>query len=305
MNELRSEIEKRFALQSDYSAYKLQQLDAYYPAWVIRSANGEYGVAVEYDGDAISERFSGATIESRSLSINTDITKNYLTLSCQNKHLRKQFSVLCEEFLDPGESGEKRRSLLDDPLEWWKEWKELLGNKQSEDLIYDIGGKLMALLKLCQEGRTDAYWTASRMKTHDIELEDMSYEIKSSVKKEVATIHVSSQFQLKSEKPLYLIFTRLEESETGKSIDDLLVEISGYQYQNASDYNRYLESRNLNTGNHGRKRRFIILERRRYTVDDAFPLIREELFKAGRLPDGITHLEYDVNLDGIPYENWK
>ena len=305
MNELRSEIEKRFALQSDCSAYKLQQLDTNYPAWVIRSANGEYGVAVEYDGDTISERFSGATIESRSLSINADTAKNYLTLSCQNKHLRKQFSVLCEEFLDPGESGEKRRSLLDDPLEWWKEWKELLGNKQSEDLIYDIVGELMALLKLCQEGRNDAYWTASRMKTHDIELEDMSYEIKSSVKKEVAAIHVSSQFQLKSEKPLYLIFTRLEESETGKSIDDLLVEISGYQYQNASDYNRYLESRNLNTGNHGRKRKFIILERRRYTVDEAFPLIREEMFITGRLPDGIMHLEYDVNLDGIPYENWK
>ena len=62
MHTLRDEIEKRFALQSDFSAYKLQNLEPEYPAWVIRSSNGEYGVAIEYDGDDIFEMFSGATL---------------------------------------------------------------------------------------------------------------------------------------------------------------------------------------------------------------------------------------------------
>jgi len=305
MHALRHEIEKRFALQSELSAYKLDNLDPEYPAWVIRSNNGEYGVAIDYIGEDISERFAGAKLEAQELSIESGCSKRYLTLNCQNKHLRKQFAVLCEEFLDPGEDGAKRNAIVDNPLQWWSEWKELLGNKQSDDPVYDVIGELMALLKLCEIGRSDAYWTASRINTHDIELEDMSYEVKSSIKKETAAIHVNSQFQFKSEKPLYLIFTRLEESETGKSIDDLLVEISKYQYQYASEYNDYLESRNLNPGNHGRKRRFVILERRKYIIDEAFPLIRDESFVDGKIPECISHLEYVISLDGLHYENWK
>ena len=305
MSVLREEIETRFSLQSDYAAYQLQRVGADYPAWAIRLSDGEYGVIVEYSGSEISENFAGAYLESRKLRLKDDAEKQYLMLSCRNNMLRKQFAALCEDFVEPGNNGENRTVVTEEPLRWWKEWRELLGNRQSEDRIYDLIAELSALLKLCREGKSDAYWTASRINTHDIEMEDSSYEVKASVKKEITTIHVSSQFQLKSEKPLYLIFTRLEESETGESVDDLLTELSHYQYSQVVEYNNYLEEKGLKAGNHGRKRKFAVLERRKYTIDDSFPVISDEMFIEGRLPDGITHLEYDIVLDGMSYENWK
>ena len=305
MNVVRDEIESRFALQSDYAAYQLQSIYADYPAWVIRLSDGEYGAIVEYSGNEISESFAGTYLESKKLVLKGEVEKQYLMLSCRNNMLRKQFATLCENFVEPGSNGENRNLVTKEPLKWWKEWCELLGNKQTEDRIYDLIAELSALLKLCNIGRSDAYWTASRINTHDIEMEDSSYEIKASVKKEITTIHVSSQFQFKSDKPLYLIFTRLEESATGKSIDDLLTELAHYQYRQVSEYNNYLEEKGLKVGNHGRKRKFAILERRKYAIDESFPGIRDEMFIEGKLPNGITHLEYDIVLDGLPYENWK
>ena len=304
MSILRSEIEKRYAHTSDYSAYKLDSIDEAYPAWVFRNSASDYGVFFEYKGDPFSENFAGAFLETREFTLE-NVKKQYLTLSCKNNMLRNQFSSLSEAFVEPGENGMSRQAILKDPLSWWMSWRELLGNSQSEDRIYDIVAELMAMLKLCEEGQTEAYWSARRMQTHDIEMPNASYEVKSSVRKDIAIIHISSQFQLKSEKPVYLIYTRLEESETGESIDDLLVELSKYQYENISDYNDYIERKGLKQGNHGRKRKFVVLERRKYLVDDDFPLIRDSMFINGKLPDGVAHLEYDLSLDGISYENWK
>lgn len=304
MDDLRKEIESRFAHQTDYAAYQLKTISQDYPGWVMRSSYGEYGVAVEYEGVDISEDFAGAFLSKRLFSIKESDERSYLFLSCHNNNLRNQFSVLCSDFLEPGPDGSKRNEIINDPLVWWERWKELLGNKEAEDIIYDIIGELSALLKLCVLDRTDAFWTASQMNTHDIEMEDMSYEVKSSIKKEISKIHVSSQFQLKSEKPLFLVFTRLEESKTGDSIDDLLTKLSHYQYEKVQQYNEYLEKKGLKSGNHGRKRKFRILERRKYIIDESFPLVRDDLFKAGKLPEAISHLEYDLSLTGIDYEKW-
>ena len=305
MSELRQEIENRFALQTDSSAYSLHSLDSDYPGWVIRSSDGEYGVIIKYEGEPISESFSGAYLYSQMLSLTGVDEGLYLVLSCKNNNLRNQFSALCEDFLSPGDNGDNRIILNNNPLKWWMKWRELLGNRQAEDTVYDIVAELYTLKKLCETGRTDAYWTASQMNTHDIEMPDMSYEVKSSVQKEITSIHISSQFQLKSEMPLFLVFVRLEESMTGDSIDDLLAKVSYYQYENAVKYNDYLEQKGLKPGNHSRKRKFKILEARRYLIDKTFPLIKDEMFVTGRLPDHVRHLEYDIILDGINYENWK
>lgn len=302
---LSEEIENRFALQSDYSAYGIKSLDQHYPAWVIRLTDGAYGVAIEYNGAPVAERFSGARLETLFLNIDIQESRQYLVLICSNPHFRHPFSVLCAEFVEPGDNGEKRSSLKENPLLWWTEWKELLGNKTTEDMVYDIIGELLTVLKLCESGREDAYWTASRLNTHDVEMEDMSYEVKSTVKKDRAIIHVNSQFQLKSHKPLYLVFIRLEESGVGVSIDDILIRISKYQYDHIDEYDDYLTSRGLPHGNHSRKKKYTILERRKYAIDSDFPLLREEDFKNDKYPDSISHIEYDINLDGIPYENWR
>ena len=300
---IREEIEQYFALHSGDGAYLIGALGKDYPAWVIKE-NGRYGVFVLYDGKDIYESFSGAIIQNRSLNIGESGQKKVLVLSSDNTALRNEFSLICEDFVVPGSAGERRSKLINHPLEWWEHWKSLLGDAEGNKMVFDIVGELWAVLKLYEIGEKP-YWSAAKLNSHDIELTDESYEIKTTLKKEDAVIHVSSQFQFASDKPLYLVFTRLEESLTGKSIDDLLNEISSYESKYLQEYNQYLETKGYGIGNHYRKKKYVLLERRRYIVNDSFPRITDASFKNNEIPKGITHIEYTVNLDGLPHDNWK
>lgn len=301
MNAIRKEIEEKFAVKSGNGAYSIQSCNDY--AWVLRQET-EYGVFVRYAGEDISESFSGASLYSRVMNIEDEGTINTLVFSCTNSLLRNEFSLVCEDFLSFCEDESNSNGMVNSPMQWWKNWKDLLGDAQKKKMIYDIVGELMSVLKLCELGQKP-FWSATRLGTHDIELEEASYEVKSTLKKDRTQIHVSSQFQLSSEKPLYLIFTRLEESDTGDSIDELLEKIGMYEGSFIKDYNKYLEERGLNYGNHNRKKKYVILEQRKYAINENFPKISATTFSEGKLPKGISHVEYDVSLDGLPFENWK
>ena len=302
--ELRSEIEKYFALYGA-GAYSLSSITDTHPAWVIRKGR-RYGVFVLYEGPDIYESFSGAMIRSTVLDIEGLGERNALVLSSDINELRNEFSLICEDFVNPGSNGEKREDLLNNPLNWWERWRELLGDSETNKMVYDIVGELWAVLKL-YELKEEPYWSAAKVNSHDIELQNRAeaYEVKTTLKKDSATIRASSQFQFFSEKPLYLIFTRLEESLSGLSIDDLLERIEGYDSKHISEYNDYLESHQLGKGSHFRKQKYKILERNKYPVDESFPRITEEAFKGNRLPKGITHIEYSISLDGLSHENWR
>lgn len=301
--DLRNEIEKYFAIQHSEGAYPLSCILHGNEAWVIRNHN-IYGVFVIYTGPDVYESFSGAVLRSTHINIEGLGKQSVLVLTSNAKHLRNEFSLICEDFVDPGMNGEKREELISNPLKWWERWKSLLGNSEINKMVYDIVGELWAVLKLFEEGK-HPYWSASRINSHDIELEDESYEVKSTIRKEGTVIHASSQHQFNPEGRLFLIFTRLEESLTGLSIDDLLDEIERYDASNIIEYNKYLESNGFGKGNHFRKQKYVILERNKYIVDDSFPRISEEMFKGNTLPKGITHIEYNISLDGMAHENWK
>lgn len=305
-NTVRNEIEQYFALHSGSSAYVIDSVGQDYPAWVIKK-NGSFGVFVLYDGQDIYEAFAGATLQSEQLNIEGCGDKNVLMLTSENNNLRNEFSLICEDFVIAGDRGKKRLSIVGNPLGWWEKWKALLGDIESSKMVYDIVGELWAVVKLFKLGKKP-YWSASKLNSHDIELLDdsgESYEVKSTLNKTISIIHVSSQFQFDSAKPLYLVFTRLEESESGLCIDDLLEMIEKKDPQRIAEYNNYLESHGFGKGNHYRKRKYVILERNKYVVDDSFPRITDSTFKGNSLPKGITHLEYTVSLDGLPHENWK
>lgn len=301
--ELRNEIEKFFALQHKEGAYLLSCINQEHAAWVMRK-DAVYGVFVIYDGSDIYESFSGAIINNTHINIEGLGERSVLILTSTAKHLRNEFSLICEDLVNPGVHGEKREELLCNPLKWWERWKNLLGNAETNKMVYDVVGELWAVLKLLEEGKRP-YWSASRIHSHDIEMDDESYEVKSTIKKEGAVIHASSQHQFNPEGQLYLIFTRLEESLTGLSIDDLLKEIERYDSTHIKEYNEYLETNGFGKGNHFRKQKYVILERNKYNVDDSFPRITESMFKGDTLPKGITHIEYNISLDGLEHENWK
>ena len=39
-------------------------------------------------------------------------------------------------------------------------------------------------------------------------------------------------------------------------------------------------------------------------VDDSFPRITADMFKSGKIPDGIKHIQYTVDLDTLEYTVW-
>ena len=62
-----------------------------------------------------------------------------------------------------------------------------------------------------------------------------------------------------------------------------------------------LEKSPFRKGKRDRLRKYNLLEFKRFLVDDKFPLITDSCFSSG-FPNGIIHLEYDVDLSNIPYE---
>lgn len=109
---------------------------------------------------------------------------------------------------------------MSEPLEWWKKWRELMGNTISNKEAYSVIAEMMVLDDLYTQDNT-VEWTAVNSGSHDIEGNESSYEVKSTVKRYGATITISGQHQLQSLKRLQLYFCRLEQSRTGISINDM------------------------------------------------------------------------------------
>lgn len=299
MISVRKEIENYFALKTGNGAYRIKSLGKEFKAWVLRNGD-DYGVIIPYDGEPVAESFSGAYLRTQVVGIEGENSINYIFFYCNENCLRNEFSLICEDFVYP----KNRDVIINNPIGWWKKWKELLGNAQHDKLVYDIIGELLAVLKLYEEGKKP-YWSAMSFSSHDIETDNMSFEVKSTLKKEKSMIHISSQFQLDASRPLAIIFTRLEESTQGLSIDDILSAVSMYDKDAIKMYNEYLEARGFVKGNQGRKQKYRILERRKIIVNEKFPKITAEMFKENKFPDNISYIEYDVSLDGLEYYDWK
>lgn len=295
------EIRDGFASMHSHGALKINSLTDNYPAFIIRIRDG-YGVAIPVDEELeVAERFNSCKLRTGLLSIDGS-PSNYLMLISAFEEYRYEFASLCAELLNPGENGKNRLALLENPLDWWKKWKELVGNNMKERAIYSIIAEMNVLEhKLLAD--PSAEWTATRMGSHDIECEEESCEVKSTCKRYGAEIKIAGQHQLLHNKPLYLYFVRMEESSEGISINDMkqrLIE-AGYE---AGRLEIELQQQGLERGASIRDKRFKILEKRKYIIDETFPCITRDSFKDKCLPAGITQIVYTVDLDALSYTSW-
>ena len=69
-----------------------------------------------------------------------------------------------------------------EPLDWWKKWRELMGNAISSKEAYSVIAEMMVLDDLYVNDNT-IEWTAVNAGSHDIEGYESSYEVKSTVKR--------------------------------------------------------------------------------------------------------------------------
>lgn len=295
------EIRDGFASMTTYGALPISNIPDEYVAYMIRIPDG-YGVAIPVkDNVEVAEKFNSCRFRTGLLSIE-GITSNYLMLISAFEEYRYEFASLCAELVVPGEGGQIRQALIRSPLSWWNNWKELVGNDIRDRAIYSIIAEMCVLAnKIVEDPTTE--WTALRMGSHDIECKKESCEVKSTCKRYGAEITISGQHQLSHKKPLYLYFLRMEASNDGISINDMKSKLINLGYDSGK-LELELQHLGLEYGASIRNRKYKILEKRKYVVDDNFPSITKESFKNNQFPSCITHIVYTIDLDAVNYTTW-
>lgn len=295
------EIRDDFASMNSFGALRINNLSDDYMAFVIRIPDG-FGVAIPVHEDMeVAENFNSCKFRTGHLAIGGN-PSNYLMLISAFEEYRYEFASLCAELISPGEDGKDRKALIEHPLDWWKRWKELVGNDIKEREVYNIIAEMRVLEhKLIND--PSAEWTATHMGSHDIECAEESCEVKSTCRRYGAEITVSGQHQLIHKKPLYLYFLRMEKSVEGISVNDMQQRLIDAGYD-PGKLETELQHQGLEHGASIRNQKYKILEKRKYIVNDDFPGITNESFKDNHVPSGITHIVYTVDLDTISYTAW-
>lgn len=276
---------------------RVYKLDTKINNFYIIKDNGWYGVGIDINLDKTEyfEKFENVRLITK---IKYFLNENHklLELITNKVDLIEEFSLVCFDFINKFDNEKVNEDIIEKANKWWNEWKKLLGNVLKSERDYDFLGELLALNYVLNEDSNAKY---SNLASHDIELPQYSIEVKSTTEKYNAEIHVNSQYQLENntERPLKLIFIRLEKSQIGYSIKDVIESLKTKNY----DINSFTRIENIDTSSINEKYR--ILEARLYNIDDKFPKITLKSLKNDELPKGIVKIEYIVDLDDIDYES--
>lgn len=273
-----------------------------YPAWTVKFDDG-YGVAIPYCGpQEINENFANARIYSSVIRFNTETEQKVLLLTTGSYNITIPFSALCAELVDPGEDGTFRSEIMSFPVKWWREWKDLLGNKSIDDRVYDVLGELCVLDYLIANGE-DANWNGPFGASYDIETDMRFVEVKSSIVRDRKEITISNQYQLNPpNKHLDLVFCQFEPSVVSGISINLLVEQLKDKGVNICLINQRLKELGFEEGRSSRNKKFVLHNMLKYTVDSDFPRITPASFVGGVMPAGITKFTYTVDLSGMTPE---
>ena len=284
-------------------AHSISELDSQYPGWTVKFSDS-YGVAIPYSGNEnINEFFSNAHIKSDTLVESNGSEQRAIILTADFSVAEGPFSTLCEELLSPGENGKNRSLISRSPVAWWQEWKELLGNRNIDEKVYDTLGELCVLKYLSSIGE-EANWDGPNSSTYDIEIENGFVEVKSTTSRSKREVTISNQFQLDPPgKKLDLVLCQFEHSvQNGVSIDQIVEDLINMGI--SRDYlNSRLAKKGLEEGMSARKRTFILHDMLRYRITEEFPRITPASFIGGVMPLGITKITYTVSLDGLEAES--
>lgn len=292
------EIRSHFAALYD-GMRMLESVPEEFPAYSLRY-QGEYGVAFDYDSDKdILEESINAKISTREVTLWNGERRKCLLLTCYDEEFRNEFAYMCELFITPGISGEARKKIIENPLEWWNKWIELLGDHRGKKVCYDELAELITLDFLYKDDPS-VVWTAAEAGTHDIESASASYEVKSTIKKSETHVTISSRHQLEAANKLELFFFRMEKSLSGFSINDVADSLEKHGYDRLQ-LEKQLADKGYSKGMSIRDTKFAILEVRRYIVDEDFPKIVEGSFKNDVFPKNIIKIIYTIDLEGIDY----
>jgi len=259
-----------------------------------------YGVMIVAENPLaeIDEHFSNVRLYTKRFVIDKEET--YLVLACKlsGENYSEKFATMCDDFIDPGENRRRRISITADPFSWWSEWKKLVGNVDSDKEPYSILGELMSFDHLLKAGEGPV-WEGGDSGTVDIRGKNFDCEVKSTTVRGSRSVSVSSVHQLDcADKPLHLYHCCFEKSESGISINDMLIRL-GSNGADMDEMERRLKSKGYSRGSSGRKIKYRLLTLNDYLVDESFPRIVPSSFKDGVLPLGIESITYLASLADV------
>ena len=199
-----------------YATEIKELFDEGYPAWAIKKRD-VFGVAIPISSEIeINEYFSNAKLYNDEIKFENGQIQNVLLLLTNNEDILYPFSSLCAELIWPGENGEYRNQITKNPLQWWMQWKELLGNRNVDATVYDVLGELYVLNYLVSQGK-HPIWNGPDHSTYDIDCDTDYYEVKSSILRKQKQITLNNKFQLDPPdgKKLFIMYCQFEQAQTG------------------------------------------------------------------------------------------
>ena len=296
---LKDEIRNVFNIIEGDKFYILTTLPDKYRGYVVSDSNYK-GVGIEIDSKYKDFKYSFENIK---IFVKEKSTNNrlffMLELVTDQAFEADIFYNICLDFLNPGNQGEKRLLLENNPQLWIDDWKQLIGNKATETNIYPYLGELIILKELLEDGQNPIMTSQG---SHDIETPNSNIEVKTTTMRNQSLIEIHSKYQLQmlNSNPLFLYFVRIEESNFGVSINSITKNIKELGYDTTNIQNKIIK-----LDNNERNKCYKINEIRKYLIDDNFPKITDDNFIDGRVPENIISLVYTIDLDGLPYERIK
>lgn len=291
------EIRQIFANSMSNSMYFLKKTGTDFPAWAAVFEDNIYAALIPYDGKEIREDFANIKFYTDTYWINKK-EQRCLILSSPVESTRNEFAAFCAAFVDPGDDGELRKALLSDPVRWWKDWKELVGNSIVDKKPYAILGELIMYDYLFSKGQNPE-WGGPKASSHDLLTDSAEYEVKSTLSRYDKVVHISGQFQLqRTRERLFLYFCRFEQNRNGVSINDYVEKLVDRGVLR-EELNAKLQKQGYAKGNSAREEKYYVHEILQYEVNENFPRIIPEMMKEECLPTGISHLSYDVDLSVV------
>lgn len=303
--EVLKSIKECFASLDEGSSRAIEGLSNKYKAYAIRIGKS-YGVGIPVgDETDYIENFTKAKIETSIFNVGEENVK-MLFLSSEVYGVRKEFALICSDFVDPGNDGKKRKEILANPDSWSAFWSDLLGNTKKTKKVYDVLAEMGTLLYVFNKDKS-AKWTGAKSGTHDIETKNFSYEVKSTNVKYGNTVTISSQNQLEPTFPnkvVKLSFCRLEKNPYGQSIEDF-IEILGNQGYDLNEMEDNLKILGFAKGRKERHDKYVFLEKKLFIIGEDFPKINFSDIKDEKTRDRLIKLVYTIDLTGLENEIFK
>lgn len=271
----------------------------------ITDLQGNYGFCLQTknifkDTDKVAS-LKGITVIKR----NTQENNGELFLILNKKEDWQIFHTLCEDLVAVThryDTDEKMISAVEIRL---KRWQDLLKKNQGREMTLELQMGLFAELLTLRDIIAEKYgirsavisWVGPELDKQDFLLDDLVIEVKSHRTSKGPVVHISSPYQLFSEKiPLYLLSFSLTRIEKGNSIEDIAVSIRKILEKDSADYldmfnNKLIEYGYIPELITEPLFRFMVDSKRSFFISDEFPKILPSIIKSQ-----IISIKYSIDL---------